>query len=46
MIHDVWTSRANTIVLPGGAMTQALPLIFTRPVWRLMRRRERSLGLA
>ncbi len=45
MIHDVWTSRANTIVLPGGAMMQALPLI-TRPVWRLMRRRERSLGLA
>ncbi len=46
MIHDVWTSRANTTLVPGGTMAQAMPLIFTSSVWRLMQRRKRSPGLA
>ena len=41
MTHDFWTSRANTILVPGGKMQ----LIFTPFVWRLMEQRKRSLGL-
>lgn len=46
MTHDFWTSRANTILVPGGKIELAMQLIFTPFVWRLMERRKRSLGLA
>jgi phosphoribulokinase len=46
MIHDSFMSRANTIVVPGGKMELAMQLIFTPFVWRMMERRQRSLGKA
>ena len=44
MIHNSWMSRANTIVVPGGKMELAMQLIFTRFIWRMMKRRKRALG--
>ncbi|MBI4695331.1 MAG: phosphoribulokinase [Gammaproteobacteria bacterium] len=44
MIHNSFMSRANTIVVPGGRMEIAMQLIFTPFIWRMMERRQRSLG--
>ncbi len=44
MIHDSFMSRANTVVVPGGAMELAMQLIFTPFIWRLMERRRKALG--
>jgi phosphoribulokinase len=44
MVHNSWMSRANTIVVPGGKMELAMQLIFTPFIWRMMERRQRSLG--
>jgi phosphoribulokinase len=44
MINDAWMSRANTIVVPGGKMELAMQLIFTPFIWRMLERRQRSLG--
>jgi len=44
MIHDSFMSRANTVVVPGGKMELAMQLIFTPFIWRMMERRQRSVG--
>ncbi|RZI42368.1 phosphoribulokinase [Herbaspirillum sp. HC18] len=44
MVHDSFMSRANTIVVPGGKMELAMQLIFTPFIWRMMERRNRTLG--
>jgi phosphoribulokinase len=44
MIDNSWMSRANTIVVPGGKMELAMQLIFTPFIWRMIERRQRSLG--
>jgi phosphoribulokinase len=44
MIDKSWMSRSNTIVVPGGKMDLAMQLIFTPFIWRMMERRQRSVG--
>jgi phosphoribulokinase len=44
MLHDSFMSRPNTIVVPGGKMELAMQLIFTPFIWRLMERRQKTLG--
>ncbi|HMO44985.1 MAG TPA: phosphoribulokinase [Rubrivivax sp.] len=44
MIDNSWMSRANTIVVPGGKMELAMQLIFTPFIWRMIERRQRTLG--
>jgi phosphoribulokinase len=44
MLDGAFMSRANTIVCPGGKMDLALQLIITPMIWRLMERRNQTLG--
>jgi phosphoribulokinase len=41
MIDRAWSSRANTIVVPGGKMERAMrPSSFTPFIWRMVERRK------
>jgi len=44
MLDQSFMSRANTIVVPGGRMELAMQLIFTPFIWRMMERRQSTLG--